>query len=174
MNIVFYVMGAVILVSAFIIFINNWNDGRENLLSNGNGIMSTLLCAKVLGLSLLVAPMVVIIPFATPIVSFEFDDTTLRDFISKETREVYIEFNGQTIPVDDFQLREKVQVPGCYITVEYDYDFIIGHDESEKVLITGKNCSEIDSILQLPQVITVLSGWNVTVDQLAIPAAKGF
>lgn len=174
MNFVFYGLGAVILVASFIIFLCNWADERENLLSNNNNILLTLVSAKIVGLCLMVVPMLLIIPFATPIVTFEFDDTTIRDYYDREIREVYIEYNGQSIPVDDYKLREKIQVPGCYISIEYDYDFIIGHDESEKVLITGKHCSEITSILTLPQVVTVLSGWNVTVDQLAIPEAQGF
>ncbi len=173
MNIVFYVIGAVILAAAFIIFLCNWYDERENLLQNKNNIMVTLLSAKALGLCLMVVPMVLIIPFATPIVTFEFSDTTIRDYFDREVREVYLEYNGQSIHVDDYKLREKVQVPGCYITIEYDYDFIIGHDESEHILIAGKHCSEITSILTLPQVITVLSGWNVTVDQLAILETQG-
>lgn len=174
MNIAFFVAGAALFIVAIILFLVNWDGDRDSMLTGKNNVLGATISMALVGLVLFALPML-FISSATPKISFNFDDFNIKEYYDGQFVEIYLEYNGERIPAPSMAQEKRIlKMPACKITVSQRYDFLVGVDNSESVTITGKHCSEIDSVLQLPQINAILSGWNITVDQLAIPTQKGF
>lgn len=173
MNVVLYIFGGAIVLISIIILLNNWADDRSGLLDGTNGVLKSLLISIFAGLVLGASPML-IIPNITPTISFEFNDYTITDIVTERQRAITIELDGEFVDIGKANVRDEIRMPGCNTRIGYTLDYVVSHDKYENVTIAGKRCSELDSVIQLPQVVSILSGWRVTVDQLAIPTLQRF